>query len=89
MEIPINLAERKLQDFDMYRGPKGPYYQAILSLKVSWVNNAPWAQVALHGDVLYSTSGASISSSDHATPTEGPEQVFVQHADALESRITL
>jgi hypothetical protein len=83
LDIPLNFAEKDLIEFEVLQGPQEPYYQAIISLKVVWVDHSLSVEASLNGEVLYHSNG------DSPDTTQGLDRPGGFLAEGLESRITL
>jgi hypothetical protein len=85
LDIPISFEGMDLASFHMYPGPKKPYYQAIVSLKIIWVNGDLHPEVRCNQEVLYSSCGTS----DPLPSRFSPDNSIMQRKDSKISRVTL
>jgi hypothetical protein len=88
LDISISFAGKDLSELNMYQGPEGRYYQAIVSLKVTWNDQSLSAEVSWNGEVLYPPMSSQESRSSQST-LNGLERPYAFHAESMESRITL
>jgi hypothetical protein len=53
LDIPISLEDKSLDDFYFYDGLKGPYYQAIVAVYLTWKNDSLVARVTFKNHTIY------------------------------------
>lgn len=85
LDIPISFADKSLDDFEMYAGPQEPYYQAIVSLRVIWVDGTLNAEVTWNQELLYPSAGSSDTTWGQFTPNSS----IFSGSEGLESRVAL
>ena len=55
LEIPISFENRILNEFEMYKGTKEPYYEAIVSVYLTCSDGSLVATVVWNNSVIFST----------------------------------